>query len=120
MHVPHLSTPHAMCLSWHTSSRLPAVLPACRGGGWCTHARTRAHLQVWIVARGMESIKALEKYSAPLLIALSGALLYWAVTSAGGMGPMLSTPSQFGPGMPKDGQFWNVFWPAVTANVGYW
>lgn len=77
-------------------------------------------VQVWIVARGMESIKALEKYSAPLLIGLSVALLYWAVTSAGGMGPMLSTPSQFGPGMPKDGQFWSVFWPAVTANVGYW
>jgi hypothetical protein len=25
---------------------------------------------------------------------------------------MLSAPSQFGAGMPKDGQFWAVFWPA--------
>jgi cytosine/uracil/thiamine/allantoin permease len=27
---------------------------------------------------------------------------------------------QFGPGMPQEGRFWSVFWPAVTANVGYW
>ncbi|GLC56096.1 hypothetical protein PLESTB_001063900 [Pleodorina starrii] len=57
--------------------------------------------QVWIVLRGMESIRILEKYSAPILIGLSMALMGWAVTSAGGFGPMLSTPSQFGPGMPK-------------------
>ncbi|KAG2437358.1 hypothetical protein HXX76_006013 [Chlamydomonas incerta] len=76
--------------------------------------------QVWIVVRGMESIRILEKYSAPILIGLSLALMGWAVSSAGGFGPMLSTPSQFGVGMPKEGQFWQVFWPAVTANVGYW
>ncbi|GLI62361.1 hypothetical protein VaNZ11_004980 [Volvox africanus] len=76
--------------------------------------------QVWIVLRGMESIRILEKYSAPILIGLSVALMAWAVTTAGGFGPMLSTPSQFGIGMPKEGQFWSVFWPAVTANVGYW
>lgn len=60
----------------------------------------------------MESIRALEKYSAPLLIAMSIALLVWAVTSAGGFGPMLSTPSQFGPGMPKEGQLLSVLIPA--------
>ncbi len=49
----------------------------------------------------MEAIHTLEKYSAPLLVALSIALLWWAVQTAGGFGPMLSTPSQFGPGMPK-------------------
>ncbi|KAG2487231.1 hypothetical protein HYH03_014203 [Edaphochlamys debaryana] len=77
-------------------------------------------VQVWIVIKGMDAIRLLEKYSAPLLIGLSLALLGWAVTAAGGLGPMLSTPSQFGVGMPKEGQFWGVFWPAVTANVGYW
>mmetsp|Transcript_23671 Transcript_23671/g.51937 ORF Transcript_23671/g.51937 Transcript_23671/m.51937 type:complete len:568 (+) Transcript_23671:24-1727(+) len=77
-------------------------------------------VQVWIVAKGMESIRALEKYSAPLLIALSVALLAWALSAAGGFGPMLSTPSQFAAGMPKEGQFWSVFLPSVTANVGFW
>ena len=27
---------------------------------------------------------------------------------------------QFDPGMPQAGRFWSVFWPSVTANVGYW
>ncbi|GAX80566.1 hypothetical protein CEUSTIGMA_g8003.t1 [Chlamydomonas eustigma] len=77
-------------------------------------------LQVSIVLRGMESIRDLEKYSAPLLVALSLALLAWALTTAGGFGPMLSAPSQFGHGMPKEGQFLAVLLPAVTANVGFW
>jgi len=28
--------------------------------------------------------------------------------------------SQFGPGMPMHGKFWQTFWPSVTANVGFW
>jgi NCS1 family nucleobase:cation symporter-1 len=39
---------------------------------------------------------------------------------AGGFGPMLSTPSQFAPGQPKEGQFWSFFFPALTANIGFW
>eukprot|EP00775_Hariotina_reticulata_P006673 gene6673-6897_t len=77
-------------------------------------------LQVAIIVRGIECIKDIEKCSAPILVALAAALLIWAVTAAGGCGPMLSAPSQFGPGMPLEGKFWEVFFPAVTANVGYW
>lgn len=68
----------------------------------------------------MEGIRLLEKYSAPILIALTAALVGWAVNAAGGFGPMLSTPSQFGPGMPRAGQFYQVFWPALGAQLGYW
>uniref|UniRef100_A0A7R9V9M8 Nitrate reductase n=2 Tax=Chlamydomonas euryale TaxID=1486919 RepID=A0A7R9V9M8_9CHLO len=68
----------------------------------------------------MEAIRALEKYSAPLLIALSAALLAWALSAAGGVGPMLSAPSQFAEGMPKEGKLLSVLIPAVTANVGFW
>ena len=32
----------------------------------------------------------------------------------------LPQASQFGPGMPLHGQFWQTFWPSVTANVGFW
>lgn len=60
------------------------------------------------------------RYAAPVLIALSMALLCWAVTAAGGLGPMLSAPSQFAAGMPKAGQLAATFIPALTANVGYW
>ncbi len=33
---------------------------------------------------------------------------------------MLAQPSQFAPGQPKAGQFWLFFFPALTANVGFW
>jgi len=79
---------------------------------WCA--------QVAILVRGMESIRLMEKYAAPVLVTLTLALLGWAVAAAGGLGPMLSMPSQFGPGMPRHGEFWGVFVPAVTAQVGFW
>ena len=76
-------------------------------------------IQVAVLVRGMESIRIVEKYSAPVLIGLCGALLLWAVSAAGGFGPMLSAPSQFAAGMPKAGQFLSAFVPAVTAQ-GEW
>ena len=33
---------------------------------------------------------------------------------------MLAQPSQFGAGAALEGQFWATFWPAITANVGFW
>ena len=39
---------------------------------------------------------------------------------AGSMRVYLPQASQFGPGMPLHGQFWQTFWPSVTANVGFW
>lgn len=77
-------------------------------------------LQVAIMWNGMESIRKLEKYSAPILIALSGALLLWAYVNAGGFGPMLSMASQFGKGGARQGMFWSVFFPSLTANIGFW
>ena len=77
-------------------------------------------MQVIIILRGIESIKEVEQAAAPFLIVLSAALLAWAWRVAGGLGPMLAAPSQFAPGQPQSGRFWQVFWPALTANVGYW
>jgi nucleobase:cation symporter-1, NCS1 family len=47
-------------------------------------------------------------------------LLGWAYVKAGGFGAMLSTPSQFAVGGPKEGQFLSVFFPSLTAMVGFW
>ncbi|CAM6127058.1 unnamed protein product [Calypogeia fissa] len=77
-------------------------------------------MQVGIILNGIESIREMEKYCAPVLIALSAALLGWAYLRAGGFGPMLSAPSQFIPGGVKEGKFWVTFFPALTANVGFW
>ncbi len=77
-------------------------------------------INVLVVWRGIESIRILLNIKAPLLIALGLLLLGWAYVKAGGFGPMLSEPSEFGPGGKQQGQFWAVFFPALTANVSFW
>jgi NCS1 family nucleobase:cation symporter-1 len=77
-------------------------------------------LQVGILFKGVESIRVLEALAAPFLIVAGLALLVWAWVKAGGFGPMLSTPSAFAEGGPKAGQFWGVFFPNLTAMVGFW
>jgi NCS1 family nucleobase:cation symporter-1 len=75
---------------------------------------------VIVVWRGIDSIRLLLNFKAPLLIVLGLTLLIWACCSARGLGPMLSQPSQFADGGPRAGQFWAFFFPALTANVGFW
>ncbi|MEM7166753.1 MAG: NCS1 family nucleobase:cation symporter-1 [Planctomycetota bacterium] len=70
-------------------------------------------LFVW---RGMDSIKWVENWGAPLLITLGIALFIWGYQAAGGLQPMLSQESKF----EEAGQFWKVFFPQLTAMVGFW
>lgn len=77
-------------------------------------------LHVWFIARGTESIRWLETLAAPFLLVMGLALLVWAWVEAGGFGAMLSTPSAFVEGGPREGEFWSVFFPSLTAMVGYW
>jgi NCS1 family nucleobase:cation symporter-1 len=41
-------------------------------------------------------------------------------SKAGGFGTMLEAPSQFAVGGRREGQFWSVFFPSLTAMVGFW
>jgi NCS1 family nucleobase:cation symporter-1 len=77
-------------------------------------------INMWVIYHGIESIRILLNIKAPLLIALGIVLLAWAYHRAGGFGDMLSRPSQFGPGQPKEGQFWAYFILALTGNVSFW
>src|SRR3954467_9282656 len=77
-------------------------------------------LNMLVVWKGIESIRLLLNIKAPLLIAFGLLLLAWAYRRAGGFGPMLSQPSQFAAGQPKEGRFWQFFFPALTANVSFW
>ena len=77
---------------WPGIAALPRILPAWVGLGtgealcflffWA--------INVWIVLRGMESIKLLETWGSPFLLAIGVALLAWAYVKAGGWGPMLA------------------------------
>lgn len=77
-------------------------------------------INMFVIYRGIESIRFLLDIKAPLLIALGLALLAWAYNQAGGFGPMLSQPSQFVEGGSKAGQFWAVFFPSLTGMIGFW
>ncbi|MGD9763440.1 MAG: NCS1 family nucleobase:cation symporter-1 [Candidatus Binatia bacterium] len=77
-------------------------------------------INVWVIHRGIETIRFLLNIKAPLLIALGLALLWWAYREAGGFGPILSQPSQFDPGQPQAGKFFSYFFPALTGMIGYW
>ncbi len=77
-------------------------------------------INMWVIHKGIDSIRVLLNIKAPLLIALGLALLAWAYGKAGGFGPMLDTPSAFAPGGKKDGQFWSFFFPALTGMIGFW
>ncbi len=77
-------------------------------------------VNMWIIYRGIDTIRFLLNIKAPLLLALGLLLLGWAYTQAGGFGPILSQPSQFDAGQPKAGQFWGYFFPALTGMVGFW
>lgn len=75
---------------------------------------------MWVIHKGIDSIRLLLLIKAPLLIVLGLLLLFWAYQNAGGFGPILSQPSAFDAGQPKAGQFWWFFFPALTGMVGFW
>ncbi|HTJ84841.1 MAG TPA: NCS1 family nucleobase:cation symporter-1 [Polyangiaceae bacterium] len=77
-------------------------------------------LNMLVIYKGIDSIRVLLNIKAPLLIVLGLLLLYWAYRKANGFGAMLSTPSAFSPGQPKEGQFAKFFFPALTGMVGFW
>src|SRR3984957_2200103 len=52
-------------------------------------------LNLAVILRGIETIRYLQGVTAPALLVLGLAMLGWAYVKAGGLGPMLSTPSKF-------------------------
>ena len=77
-------------------------------------------LQFYFILHGIEAIRKLETWTAPLKIVICFVLLGWAYSRAGGFGPIFDQPSQFVEGGKKAGQFSSVFWPSLTAMVGFW
>ena len=75
-------------------------------------------LQVAIIARGIEGIKMLGSYAAPVLITGSTVLLFWGIRHGGGLGHILAESSRLQG--TNTMEFWSIFPPALTASVGYW
>ncbi|USN98369.1 MAG: NCS1 family nucleobase:cation symporter-1 [Phycisphaeraceae bacterium] len=73
-------------------------------------------IHVVIVIRGITSIKWLEAWAAPFLIAAGLALLVWAIFRVDEPSQLFKGKSDF----TSPGQFWHVFFPQLTAMVGFW
>lgn len=93
---------------WPRAEHMPSVRWVCFLGFWA--------LNMLVVWRGVESIRFLQSFSAPLMVVLSLALLGYMLHRAGGFGPMLAAPSKFA----THAGFWHFFFPSLTAMVGYW
>jgi NCS1 family nucleobase:cation symporter-1 len=74
-------------------------------------------IQVFIILKGIEGIKHLETWSAPLLLGGGAILLGWAAWRAGGLGRVLAESSAL---QKQQNAFWTIFPGALTASVGYW
>jgi NCS1 family nucleobase:cation symporter-1 len=93
---------------WPAAAHVPSVTWVCFLGFWL--------LNMIVVWRGVESIRFLQSFSAPLMFVLGMALLFFMVHKAGGFGPMLAAPSRFA----TNRSFWHFFFLSLTAMVGYW
>jgi len=74
-------------------------------------------IQVFIILKGVEGIKHLETWSAPLLLVGGLVLLVWASWRAGGLGRVLTESSKL---QKEHNAFWSIFPASLTAAVGYW
>jgi NCS1 family nucleobase:cation symporter-1 len=79
-------------------------------------------INIAIIIMGIESIKWLETLAAPFLILIGLALLWWGITTAGGLGVVFSaeTVAHVRGAVSEDYNFWLVFFPSLTAMVGFW
>jgi NCS1 family nucleobase:cation symporter-1 len=93
---------------WPGAAGNRGILWACFLGFWL--------LNMVVVWRGVESIRRLQAFGAPFMFVMAAALLVWVRVKAGSFGAMLSTPSRF----HSTREFLAVFFPSLTAMVGYW
>jgi NCS1 family nucleobase:cation symporter-1 len=93
---------------WPAAAGNRFVLWACFMGFWL--------LNMVVVWRGVDSIRRLQAFGAPFMFVMAAALLIWVRMKAGSFGEMLSTPSSF----HSKSEFLSVFFPSLTAMVGYW
>jgi NCS1 family nucleobase:cation symporter-1 len=75
-------------------------------------------MNVWIVLKGMESIRFLETWGSPFLLLVGAALFLWAMTRAGGLGPMLRNP----PVVNRQSSIGvrGIFGSGLTSAVAFW
>jgi len=93
---------------WPASSQLHGGIWICFFAFWA--------LNIYVIYRGIETIKFLEGIGAPFMLGIGLLLLWWITRKAGGLGPVLSAPSKF----KTTAEFLRFFVPSLTGMVGFW
>jgi len=93
---------------WPGAANLPGGVWLCFFAFWA--------LNIVVIWRGIETIKFLESIGAPFMLGIGLLLLWWITAKAGGLGPVLSSPSKF----QSAAEFARFFIPSLTAMVGFW
>ena len=93
---------------WPAAANLPGSSWFCFFFFWA--------INMFVIWRGIETIKFLEGIGAPFMLLIGLLLLFWVTRKAGGMGPVLHTPSKF----HSPAEFVRFFIPSLTGMVGFW
>lgn len=84
-------------------------------GMWISFAIFWA-LNIYIIYRGMDTLRRFQSWAAPLVLAFGVGLMVWMISSAHGLGPILSQPSKVG----TLSSFVPVFIPSLVGVMGLW
>lgn len=98
--------------AWHAWGPLLSGIPS---GAWLAFLAF-VGLNVLVVYKGMDALRVVENWAAPFVIVMAAGLLWWAVSAAHGLGPLMARPGR----LSTWSQFWPMFIPALTAMIGFW
>ena len=114
--------------TWVGGQAIYTLTSVMLGDGWRNATQIGGHawtlwlsfgifwlIQMALVLRGIESIRRLENWAAPLILIVAAILMAWVMVLAGGLGPMASEPSALGWGS----EFWAVFPGALMGMIAY-
>jgi len=74
-------------------------------------------LNLYIILKGMDTLRVFESWSAPFLVGIAVLLTVWMVIQAGGFGPIFEQESAFG---GWTGGFWTLFFPSLMGMIAFW
>ncbi len=75
-------------------------------------------MNIYIIHKGIETMKVFETWAAPFLLLIGAGMLVWAWSEVGSMGEILE--ASYTLSQNSEVEFWRIFWPNLTAMVGFW